>query len=214
MMKMNLSGTDYQVMINSIEFNSVPYSLEEFLELIFQIQNKFPGSLIQFFNDKFVLNEEQVLNACYFMVRAFNSSHNISSNRNLEFLLYLACSRQIKYSLKHFGLNDELFKKGVLNYCIISSKGKIIEINNEIRDVFNCVPQKPDILRKSLEKFDNVKNFFNFSKSQLEVILNSYEAKIDFSHLENDDLDIIYRALSDLICEKMVLLSLEKVKVS
>lgn len=214
MMKMNLRESDYYIFNRSIRLNSSPFSLDEFLKLIDQIQNKHPGTLIQFFNDKFVLNQEHVFNACYFMVKAFNLDQNISSNRNLEFLLYLACSRQIKHSLKFFGLNEEIFKNGELNYCIISSSKKIDEITKEISNVLNYVPTEPDILRKSLEKFYNVKDFFKILKSQLTVILNSYDSNIDLSDITNENLEDLYRALSELICEKMALLSLEKVKSS
>jgi len=213
-MKMSLGDSNYFIFIKSIGLNSSPFALEEFLKLTNQVQNKHPGSVIQFFNDEYVLNQEHIFNACYFMVKAYNLNRNISSNRNLELLLYLACSRQIKYGLKFFGLNDVIFKKGELSYCVISTSREIDEIVKEMDSIFNCFPIESNILRKSLTKFNNIKEFFEISESQLKVILNSYDLNVELSDIKNVNLDFLYTALSELICEKMVLLSLEKVKSS
>ena len=214
MIKIDLGESNYYIFINSIRLISSHFTLEEFLKLTDQIQNNNPGSIIQFFNDKFVLNQEHIFNACYFMIKAFNLNRNISLNQNLELLLYLACSRQIKYGLKFFGLNDEIINKGELNYCIISNSGKIDNITKSICSLLDSVPIDSSILRKSLNKFKNVKDFFEISESQLTVILNSYDLNTDLSEITNENLEILYTALSELICEKMALISLEKVKSS
>ena len=212
MMSFNLD--DYFIFIRTIKLNSSHFSLEEFLKLTDQIQDNHPESVIQFFNDRFVLNQEHIYNACYFMLKAFDLNRNISLNKNLELLLYLACSRQIKYSLKFFGLNDEILKKGELNYCVISKSRDIDDIHKSMNSLLNHISIDSNIFMKSLNKFNNVKNFFEISESQLIVILNSYDLSIDLCEITNENLKILYTALSELICEKMALLSLEKVKSS
>lgn len=201
---------EYYIGVKAIKLRLNNRSLEDILELTHQIQMDFPDSVIQFFNDEFVLNEKHLINACYYFIKSFSSNRNIASSKNLEFLLYLACSRQIKFSLKFFGINEEILEKGVLHYCVIHKLDKISEISTKLLVTLDSIPQKPKILEMSLEKFNKVKKFFNFTDEQLEVILRSYNIKPKETKLNQENLNLLVEGLNDLICEKMTLLSLEK----
>ncbi len=96
----------YSVGISKIQMGLNSLSLEDLFKLIEDIQKDKKGSMIQFFNDELILNSEHVFNACYFTIKAFNNGINISNQKNLEFILYLATKRQIKQSLNHFGLKS------------------------------------------------------------------------------------------------------------
>jgi tRNA threonylcarbamoyladenosine modification (KEOPS) complex Cgi121 subunit len=204
------NGFEYYIGIYAIKLKLNNKSLEDILGSAHKIQMNFPGSVIQFFNDEFVLNQKHLINACYYSIKSFSSNRNIASSINIELLLYLACNRQIKFSLKFFGLSEEILEKEVLHYCVIDKLDKISEINTKLIAELDSIPQKPKILEQSLEKFNKVKKFFNFTDKKLEVIFRSYNIKPEHTELNLENLDIFYECLNDLISEKMTLLSLEK----
>lgn len=201
---------NYYIGINSIKLKLNNRSLESILGTAHKIQMSFPDSVIQFFNDEYVLDQKHIVKACYFLIRSFNSKQNIASSKNIELLLYLACNRQIKFSLKYFGLNQEVLETGILHYCIIHKLDQISNIDARILAELNCISVKSKLLEKSLEKFNKIKNFFDFTDNQLEVILKSYNIKFKYSELNLENVDLFYNSLNDLICERMTLLSLEK----
>ncbi|MHA1411240.1 MAG: hypothetical protein ACTSO4_01370, partial [Promethearchaeota archaeon] len=65
---------------------------------------------------------------------------------------------------------------------------------------------------KSLKKLITVKNYFEVSDEQLFSVLKTRDVNVKEGNLLNADINELYSALNDLICEKMVLLSLEKIK--
>ncbi len=209
MMIIKLKGIEYYIGINAIKLKLNTISLEDTLALIHKIQLSFSGSVIQFFNDEFILNQKHIVDACYHFIKSFGSNRNIASSKNIELLLYLACNRQIKFSLKNFGINEEILDKGVLHYCVIHKIDKISEIDKKLIAELDSIPQKPKILDKSLEKFNKIKKFFNIKEKQIDVILRSYNIKPEDTVLNLENLDLFYVSLNDLISEKMALLSLE-----
>ncbi|MCK4384112.1 MAG: hypothetical protein KAW66_12505, partial [Candidatus Lokiarchaeota archaeon] len=64
----------------------------------------------------------------------------------------------------------------------------------------------------SVDKFNRVKNYFEFNDNQILTVLRSYGYKNDILDINSLNLESLYEVLNDLICEKMALLSLEKVK--
>lgn len=209
MMIIKSKGIEYYIGINAIKSKLNTKSLEDTLALVHKIQLSFPGSVIQFFNDEFILNQKHIVDACYHFIKSFGSNRNIASSKNIELLLYLACNRQIKFSLKNFGINEETLDKGVLHYCVIHNIDIISEIDKRLLAELDSLPQKPKILDKSLEKFNKVKKFFNIKEKQINVILRSYNIKPEDTVLNPENLDLFYVCLNDLISEKMALLSLE-----
>ena len=201
---------NYFIGINTIKLKLNIRSLEDILGTAHKIQMNFPDSVVQFFNEEYILDQKHIVNACYYLVRSLISRQNIASSKNIELLLYLACNRQIKFSLKYFGLNQEVLETGILHYCIIHKLDQISKIDARILAELNCIPVKSRLLEKSLEKFNKIKNFFGFTDNQLEVILKSYNIKFKCSELNLENIDLFYDSLNDLICERMTLLSLEK----
>jgi tRNA threonylcarbamoyladenosine modification (KEOPS) complex Cgi121 subunit len=171
-----------------------------------KIQNKYKDSILQFFSDTFVLNEDHIFAACYYVQKAFFNNQNISNKKNIELLLYLASNRQIKNAVNAFGITIDDLNKKKLSYCIISSKNNLISINNEVVEYFNAKELEFNLNDESLEKLNRIKNYFEISDNQINVVLNSF----DNMGLNNNELELSFNALYDLICEKMALLSIEK----
>jgi len=204
----------YSVGISKIQLGSSSLSLEDLFKLIEDIQKDKKGSMIQFFNDELILNSEHVFNACYFTIKAFNNGINISNQKNLEFILYLASKRQIKQSLNDFGLNFTHISNKELTYCIISSSKELSLIDEVMLQKLNAKHLPLDLNNKNYDKFKRVKDYFQISDNQISVVLKTYGLNFLSKTPTEEDLINLYNVLNDLICEKMALLSLEKIKVN
>ncbi len=207
----DLNGlSNYYIGINQIEIDPKEVQINELVELIEIIQSNHEDTVLQFFNDRYVLNPEHILHACYFVQKAFYTKNNISNKKNLELLLYLATKRQIKLSLEHFGVNDYNFHNKRISYCIISSEDNIKQLNIEINRNLHSKDISLNLENLSTDKFNRVKKYFEFSDNQILTVLCSYGYTNDKLNLNSLNLESLYEALNDLICEKMALLSLEK----
>ena len=207
----NLNGvSNYHIGINQIEIDPKEIQLKELVELIEVIQSQHEDTVLQFFNDKYILNPEHVLHACYFVQKAFYTKSNISNKKNLELLLYLATKRQIKLSLECFGVNSYNLHNKRISFCIISLKDNIQQVNIEINSYLHSKDIGLNLGNLSIDKFKIVKKYFEFSDSQVLTVLKAYGYKTDVLDINSLNLESLYEALNDLICEKMALLSLEK----
>ena len=202
--------SNYYVGINQIEIDPNKVQINELVELneIVHIHHK--DTVLQFFNDRYVLNPEHILHASYFVQKAFYASNNISKKKNLELLLYLAANRQIKLSLDRFGVKDYNLTNKKINFCIISSEENLKQVNIEINRYLHSKDISLDLGKLSFDKFDRIKKYFEFSDDQILTVLSSYGYKNDKKEINPLNLERLYEALNDLICEKMALLSLEK----
>jgi tRNA threonylcarbamoyladenosine modification (KEOPS) complex Cgi121 subunit len=122
----------------------------------------------------------------------------------------LATKRQIKIAIQDFGINEGEFNTGLINLCSISSKDNLDLINREIEKLLNANKLKLTLDNYSFKKYEMVKRYFNISDNQINSVLNSYGAKIN-AKIKDKDIPALYLALNDLICERMTLLSLERV---
>lgn len=215
---------EYFVGINQIKFNLSQFlqlftinSEEEALKHLFkltqELQNKNKGSMIQFIKDKYLLNKNHLFTASYFMQKAFYYNANISNKRNIELLLYLSANRQISKGIETFGIDINDLRKGNLLFCIISQSNRIGKINSEILSILKVNEIEFNINSLSNEKITLIKKYYGISDNQIFSILNSYGIKLVDDQISNIDLDSIALALYDLICEKMALLNLEKIKI-
>ena len=204
----------YSVGISKIQMGLNSLSLEDLFKLIEDIQKDKKGSMIQFFNDELILNSEHVFNACYFTIKAFNNGINISNQKNLEFILYLASKRQIKQSLSDFGLKSIHLSNKELTYCIISSSTELSLIDEVILQKLNAKHLTLDLNRNDYDKYKRVKEYFQISDNQISVVSKTYDLNLLSKTPTKEDLINLYKVLNDLICEKMALLSLEKIKVN
>ena len=215
-------GLEYFIGITRMDFNLNKvlevYNLTneiEALDYIFKflenIQEKYDDTMIQFFNDKYILNQDHLLIAGYYTQKAFIYNKNLSKKKNIEFFLYLAANRKIKNSMEAFGINPNDLKPGKLNFCIISHQNYLNDINNEVLQKLLAREIDLTLNAQNIEKYDKIKKFFELSNYQIEVVLNSYGLKRTDNEKEPvDNLDHLLMALFDLICEKMALLSVEK----
>jgi len=202
----------YCVGINQIEVDPEELSLEKLLKLIEVIQKKHKDTVLQFFNEKYVLNKEHIFNACYFVQNTFFNKTNISNKKNIEFFLYLATKRQIKLGLEDFGINNFNINNHRISFCIISSKNNIKQINLEVNKYLGSKDMSLNLEETSLEKYKIVKNYFNFSNKQILTVLKSYGIKINYIEPNEKNIVNLFKALNDLVCEKMALLSLENIR--
>ena len=203
---------EYFIGLASIRLESNDLRLNELLDIVDKVQFQYKNSTIQFFNPEKVLNVEHVYNACYFSEKAFKLKFNISSKKNLEYLLYLSGKRQIKNALEDFGLNDEIINKKSIECLVISPINNIEKIIDILSINLHLAVENTSLLNKSLKKLITVKDYFEVSDEQLFSVLKTRDVNVKEGNLLNADINELYSALNDLICEKMVLLSLEKIK--
>ncbi|MFX0038581.1 MAG: KEOPS complex subunit Cgi121 [Promethearchaeota archaeon] len=180
--------------------------INQFFNEIKVIQDKYEDSVVQFIKDKYLLNEDHVFTACYYIEKAFLQNKNISNKKSIELLLYLAASRQINKSFEGFGIDYSDLKKRKLTYCIISPKNDLNNIHVNLTRVLSAEEEEMNINHQSNVKINTVKKFFDISDNQLNSVLHSYGIITNNSDL---NLSSLFSALYDLICEKMALLYAE-----
>lgn len=184
---------------------------EEGLNFIFKlietIQSRFKDSTVQFFKPDYVLNPNHVFFACYFTQKAFYNNINISNSKNIELFLYLSTKRQIKKGIEAYGITIEDLNSSILTYCVMSPINNLELIDKEIFTRLNGEETEFTLDSKKINKLTKIKSFFKISGTQLNTVLRSLE---ESGTHETDDLGLEILAIQDLICEKMALLSLEK----
>lgn len=203
---------NYFVGLNQIKLNNKLFELNQLIELIEELQKSYRDSIIQFFNDKYIIDQGHVFTACYYVQKVFLYNINISNKANIELFLYLAANRQITPSIEAFGVSEIDLEKKTLSFCIISPNDNIAEINKtliknlEADEIFFALNDK------TIEKYNQIKDYFEITDNQIISVLKSYGLRVKDITLMNGSLDNYFLALNDLIYEKMALLSLEKVK--
>jgi len=183
--------------------------LSKFFSIVEEIQDKNDNSIIQFFKDKYILNQDHIFTACYYLEKAFLQNINISNKKNIELLLYLAANRQISRSIEGFGIDYSDISTKKLTYCIISPIKNLGDISTKITITLNAKEEELTINNQSNSKINLIKEYFEISENQLNSILKSYEINTTYSSIS---ISFIVPALYDLICEKMAILHLEKGK--
>ena len=209
----NQISIDVAKLLDEHKLENQTQVLDVIFDVIEKVQHTFEESTIQFFSNEYVLDQNHIFNASYYMIKAFIHNLNISNKKNIELLLYLATKRQIKIGIEAFGIKYLDVKKGKLLYCIISHEKNIYEINEEILKILHAKETSFDLNHKSFDKFDSVKNFFEITDNQIITVLKSYAIRNINKEPTSYKLEDLYLALNDLICEKMTLLSLERIKI-
>ncbi|MFW9968699.1 MAG: KEOPS complex subunit Cgi121 [Candidatus Odinarchaeota archaeon] len=180
--------------------------LNQLFERIKEIQDKYQNSVVQFFKDKFILNEDHIFTACYYLQKAFIKNKNISNKKNIELFIYLAANRQINKSIEGFGIDISDLRKNKLNYCIISPQNILNDIYLNISSAFSAEEEVLTLNNQSTNKIKLIKTYFEITDNQINCILKSYGINPNNSDL---NLKYVVSALYDLICEKMALLYAE-----
>jgi len=200
---------DLNKFLDKSESSNEVNTLNRFFEIIREIQGKYENSVIQFIKEQYILNQDHIFTACYYLQKAFLQNNNISNKKNIELLLYLAVNRQINKSIEAIGIDYSDLVKNNLVFCIISYVDNLNSINNDVLRMLNAEEIELTINDQSHPKLNSIKQFFNISENQLLPILRSYGIK---KKTPDYSLNSMFSALYDLICEKMALLSLEKTK--
>ncbi|MFX1346394.1 MAG: KEOPS complex subunit Cgi121 [Promethearchaeota archaeon] len=189
-------------------------ALNRVFDIIEELQNNNKESTIQFLKNKYVLNQDHLFMACYYMQKAFLLKTNISNKKNIELLLYLSTSRQISKGIETFGIEYNDLKQGNTIICIISPKNNIDEINNEILQILHAKEINLTIDNLTVKKIKSIIDNYEISDLQIKSVLNSYGNKnYDISDYINN-LEPFSLAIFDLLCEKMALLNIEKTKIN
>ncbi|MFX1326246.1 MAG: KEOPS complex subunit Cgi121, partial [Promethearchaeota archaeon] len=113
--KFRFSGVElkYYVGISQIKFDgnyflqtkkNEEHALNYLFNMIEELQSKYKDMTIQFVKDDYILNENHIYVACYYMEKAFLHNTAISQKKNIELLLYLSTYRQINKSINAFGV--------------------------------------------------------------------------------------------------------------
>lgn len=201
---------DLPYILNKYQGSNGGKTLDSFFDLIKEFQIKNQVSLIQFIKDKFILNQDHIFVACYYILKAFHYRTNISNKKSIEFLLYLSTYRQIKKGFESFGITLQDLNKGELTFCIVSKVNNISQINKNLLIYLNAGELELDINNLSVKKLNRIIEFYDFSDKQITSVLNSYGIKKKSHDEFLNDFESLTLAIFDLICEKMALLNLEK----
>lgn len=207
----NQISLDYN---NYLEINKLSDDKEAFeniFKIISIIQDRYKDSILQFVDDSLILNEKHISTAVYYVEKAFQDNVNISNKKNMELLLYLATKRQIKKGIESFGMKITNLKEGSLTYITISPENNINEINQEILNLLRAKNEDLLINIPTIEKYNRIFCHFKMNNNQINAVRSAYRLNIDEKIEEN--LDSFYLAMHDLLCEKMSILSLEKIKI-
>jgi hypothetical protein len=121
----------------------------------------------------------------------------------------MAANRQIKIAIDAFGIGLRDLEKGELCYCIISAADNLLTVNEAILRSLKAQQIDLKLGITSNNKIEELKSFFEIADAQINIILKSYGIK----KVRNASLEQVSVALNDLLCEKMTLLSLEKLKI-
>ena len=199
--------------LEAYKIRNVEEALNYLFKIIEELQNKHNELIIQVIRETYVLNQDHMFVACYYLQKALFHDTLISNKKNIELLLYLSTHRQIGKGIKTFGVDARELKKGTFIICIISPINNLSLINNEILEALKATEIEISINDLTSEKIKEIIRFYEFSELQIKSVLNSYGIKnINFEEPRNNLLDLSF-AVFDLICEKMALLNLEKIRL-
>ncbi len=186
--------------------------LNHLFKMIEELQNKNKESTIQIIKDKYVLNQKHIFVACYYLQKTLFHETLISNKKAIELLLYLSTLRQISKGIKLFGLDSDDLKEGKFIICIISPVDNLKSINNNVLETLNAHEIEVSINNLTLEKITEIIKVYEFSYSQINSVLKSYGIKDINWDKPKYNLNDLSMAIFDLICEKMALLNLEKIR--
>lgn len=198
----------YFVGLGSI--STTELELEDFFNLIELIQNKFKDMILQFFNKRLILNNNHIFYAIYHTIKSFHLKTNISNKQGIEILLYLAANRQIKRAIENFGIDKHQINQGSIDFCIVSMNRNLEIIFSEILNQIKAKETILDLGRLSYKKYETIRKYFGINENQINTILKANGVILDNILPNENNIESLYLALEDLICEKMALLSLER----
>jgi len=185
--------------------------LDDIFDLIELLQNRFEGVMLQFFNPRLILSYNHIFYAAYHTLKTFHLKTNISNKMGIEFLLYMAASRQIKRALEYYGITMQQLNLGTIDFCIISMNTDLEIILKDLLSKINVKERDLELAKKSYAKYENIREYFGINENQIKVILKSYGVNFNDILSTKNKKNYLNLAIEDLICEKMVLLSLEKI---
>ena len=204
------TGLKFYISIAEVSINIENVSSNKLLGLSNYIDINYNNALLQLLNAKYILNSEHIYSACYFTYNAFLSHNNISKSKQIELLLFLSVNRQIKIAIRDFGLSDDIKTNINVILCLSSFKNNLDTIYTDLQDRIKFQELSFELDNYSIERFNRIKKYFDISDNQINVLLKSANLHINNNNKNEIPLEYLYSALTDIIREKMVLLSVEK----
>ncbi len=202
---------DFDEFLKSNNLKKENEVLEKFFSIIEMLQGKREDITIQFLNDRYIINQDHVFTACYFVQKAFHYNLNISNRKNMELILYLAGIRQIKKAIEAFGINNGQLKEGALTYCVITDTSDEIKVLNlKILEEFKATDISLAVNSVSIDKYQKIKQYYDFLDEQVKIVLKAHDIMENFQPLNSINAENLFFALNELVCEKMALLSIQK----
>ncbi|MHA2009738.1 MAG: KEOPS complex subunit Cgi121, partial [Promethearchaeota archaeon] len=123
---------NYYVGITQIKFELNQFirvnqvaKLNKLFSVIEKLENRNRDSTIQLIKDTYILNQDHIFTACYYVQKGFTLKTNISNKKKIELLLYLSTHRQISKGIEAFGIDLNDLNKGELIFCIISQSNNL-----------------------------------------------------------------------------------------
>ena len=211
---LNQINLDTNRILGTHEIKGKEDLFEYLFGIIEHIQKKNDDLIIQFIKDTYILNQDHIFTACYYLQKAFYHRTNISNSKNIELLLYLSTKRQISKGMKSFGIDTQDLKKGKLTTCFISPIDNLEQINRDLLHALKTNEVEFTINDLTLEKIKGINRYYDINNAQIKSILNSYGIKDKDILTQVNNLHDLSLATFDLICEKMALLNIEKKKVN
>lgn len=195
------------------KLNNEEEALNHIFKVIEELQNKNNESTIQIIKENYVLNQDHIFIACYYLQKALFHESLISNKKAIELLLYLSTHRQISKGIKLFGLDTDDFKKGKFTICFISPLDNLKSVHDRVLEILSAHEIGITINDLTLEKITEIIKIYELSELQIKTVLNSYGIKNVNIERPKKDLYNISIAVFDLLCEKMALLNLEKINL-
>ena len=195
------------------KLNNEEEALNHIFKVIEELQNKNNESTIQIIKENYVLNQDHIFIACYYLQKALFHESLISNKKAIELLLYLSTHRQISKGIKLFGLDTDDLKKGKFTICFISPLDNLKSVHDKLLEILSAHEIGITINDLTLEKITEIIKIYELSELQIKTVLNSYGIKNVNIERPKKDLYNISIAVFDLLCEKMALLNLEKINL-
>ena len=205
----------------ALNFESNP--LNYYLKIRDDLQSNY-GISYQIFKKEVVFNIEHIKRIVEKLILAFETQSNISSDITMEFLVYLANSRQIHEAIKQTGVNfpHDRLKKMNFNEILFGKEENLIDAIKYLRNQTgaNCSSDFSPLPEENWEKFLIDREIF---PDQLINIVKSYNIhtpeefeetpEISYQNIFNEiPQDVVSKAIVDALTRSMAELYINNYK--
>jgi KEOPS complex subunit Cgi121 len=142
----------------NIKIAGFKHNLNDFRELMAQINEISNDCNLQLLNADGIAGEEHALHSAVHAIKAFERGENIANDLGLEICLRASAQRQISKALNILGI-----KKGHMNICAVAIGCK----EDIIEELENILDERDDKVLKPDE--NNLKEIYNVSDEEIDA---------------------------------------------